>query len=134
MPLRLTILPLALTAAFAAPGAAQAQAIGQSGGGLASISPADFHPAAPGDSIAPPTLQNPGSTFGMPETSVRLSAGSSRAVIQTSEGRQVTYVYSTLTASLTGVGTESAAATLRASNVPATVVGANVVTVAFQPN
>ena len=134
MPRRLMILSLALSAASVVPGPARAQAIGQSSSGLASISAADFHPAAPGDSIAPPTLQNPGSAFGMPETSVRLSVGSSRAVLQTSEGRQVTYVYSTLTASLTGAGTESAAATLRASNVPATVVGASAVTVAFQPN
>ncbi|MCH7627495.1 MULTISPECIES: hypothetical protein [Novosphingobium] len=132
MPPRPMILSFALAAASVIPGAAHAQAIGQSGGGLASISAADFHPAGPGDSIAPPTLQNPGSAFGMPDTSVRLSAGSSRAVIQTSEGRQVTYVYSTLTASLTG--TESAAATLRASNVPATAVGSNAVTVSFQPN
>ncbi len=132
MSLRPMILPLALAAACAACNAAQAQAIGQSGGGLASISAADFRPVSHGDSIAPPTLQNPGSAFGMPDTSVRLSVGSSRAVIQTSEGRQVTYVYNTLTASLTGP--DSAAAVLRTSNVPATVVGANTMTVAVQPN
>lgn len=134
MPFRQTLPPLALLTLALAPGMALGQAIGQPvGAGLASIGPAEILMSARNDSIAPPTLQNPGSVFGMPDTSVRLSAGSTRAVIQVSDGRQVTYTTNTLVNAINGG--DSASATLRSAGVPTpTLSGASSVIVAFQPN
>ena len=117
MPLRQTLRPLALMTPALAPGMALAQAIGQPvGAGLASIGLAEILTSARNDSIAPPTLQNPGSAFGMSDTSVRRSAGSTRAVVEVSDGRQVTYTTNTLVTAING--SNSASATLRPAGVP----------------
>lgn len=118
---------LAGLALAALPAPVLAQAIGSGFGALASIAPADFHPAGKTDSIAPMSLQNPGAAPGMPETSVRLSTGSSRAVIQVNDNRVLTYNYNTLVNA--GNGAEPAGVSLRAGGVviPSAATGSAVI-------